>query len=172
MTEKLLPEQIDPFRYAEQNLKLSGAVRLADMSRIANNLNTIDGEVHADLQFSRDEQKLANIKGCLKATLTLQCQRCMEPFVYEIMTDFALGIVNTLDEANALPSHYEPVMTQEGQLALRDLIEDELILSLPIIPKHEPEVCPVKVSSVDFSSVEEKRDNPFQVLETLKQKQK
>lgn len=171
MTEKFLPEQIDPYRYAEQNLTLSGMFKLADMPRIACNLNTLEGNVEVEMQFGRDEQKIANIRGHLKSTLTLQCQRCMGPFVYEIIADFALGIVNTLDEANALPSHYEPALAQEGQLALRDLIEDELILGLPIIPRHEPEACQIKLSDVE-SKEQDKIENPFHVLKGLKQQSK
>src|SRR3990167_3599183 len=107
MTEKTIPEQIDPFRYAEQSLQLSGYIGVKDMHRIANNLNNIDGKVKVDFQFGVDEQKIPYIGGHLETTLTLQCQRCMGPFVYEIMSDFRLGIVNSLEEANALPAHYE-----------------------------------------------------------------
>ena len=60
----------------------------------------------------------------------------MEPLSCEIMSDFALGIVNTIDEANALPERYEPALATEGNLALREMIEDEIILNLPIIPRH------------------------------------
>lgn len=150
---------------------LAGTVKLVDMPRIANNLNKLEGNAEVELQFGKDEQKLAYVRGQVKAAPTLQCQRCMGPMIYEIMADFALGIVNTLDEANALPSHYEPAMTSEGQLALRELVEDELILSLPIIPRHEPDACHVKLPLQGANlEKEEKRENPFHVLETLKQK--
>ena len=169
MSEKFIPEHIDPFRYAEQGLTLSGAVKLENLHRIANNLNSLEGKVHVDLSFHMDDHKIANIKGKLEATLTLQCQRCMGPFIYEIMADFALGVVNTLKEANALPEHYEPVIAEEGgQLSLYQVVEDELILGLPIIPKHEPEVCAVKLETTETGVGQDKTKNPFHVLETLK----
>ncbi|RDI46007.1 YceD family protein [Aquicella lusitana] len=167
MPEKLIPEHIDPFRYAEQNLGLDGIVKIASMHRLSSIVSS-DGGVTVDLQFGIDEQGIRFLKGHLETKLSLQCQRCMEPFVYEIMSDFVLGIVTTLDEANALPERYEPALATDGQLALRDLIEDEIILNLPIIPRHEPEDCKVKLPLSDSGWEQEKGENPFRVLESLK----
>lgn len=171
--EKFIPEHIDPFRYAEQNLLLDGAVKLADMHRLSSNLSgSGDDLVTVNLQFGVDEQGITFLKGHLETKLTLQCQRCMEPFIYEIISDFVLGIVSTLDEANALPERYEPALAKEGNLALRELIEDELILNLPIIPRHEPEDCKVKLPLADSGWEQGKGESPFHVLKSLKDKQR
>jgi uncharacterized protein len=174
MHEKLIPEHIDPFRYAEQSLSLVGQVKIVDMERLSANLGVAPNNdaVDVSLEFGVDEQGITFLKGHLKALLRLQCQRCLEPFIYEIISDFVLGIVNTLDEANALPDQYEPALAKEGSLALRELIEDEIILNLPIIPRHEPEECKVKLPLVDsgWEKGEGKGENPFQVLQSLKDK--
>lgn len=174
MSENFIPEHIDPYRYAEQNLTLEGYVKMANMGRLRPNLAVggDDQKIAVTLRFGRDEQGVANVHGHLKADVPLQCQRCMEPYNYEIITDFVLGVVSTLDEANALPEHYEPVLTKEGHLALWDLIEDELILNLPIIPKHEPEQCKVKASSAASGWKAGEEKNPFKVLNSLKDKEK
>ena len=174
MSEKFIPEHVDPFRLAEQNLHLDGTAKLIDMHRLnATRPHADDKErVAVNLHFGVDEQGLTYLKGHLQAHVNLQCQRCMEPFVYEIISDFALGIVRTLDEEKALPEQYEPAMVQEGQLALRELIEDELLLNLPIIPRHEPEECKVKLPLADSGWEESKGENPFQVLKALKDKHK
>jgi len=172
MSERMIPEYIDPFRYADQGLGLSGIVNIADMHRLKAGLCLNTDKVAVELQFGIDEQKISFLKGSLKTSLELQCQRCMQPFKYEIMTNFVLGVVKNLDEANSLPTHYEPALTKEGQLALRELIEDELILNLPIIPRHEPEDCKVKITKADAGWEQGKAENPFRVLGTLKDKQK
>lgn len=172
--EKFIPEHIDPFRYAEQNLHLDGLVKLTDMARLSSNLSSATGNndmVTVNLQFGVDEQGITFLKGHLETKLTLSCQRCMEPFIYEIISSFVLGIVSTLDEANALPEGYEPALAKEGSLALRELIEDELILNLPIIPRHEPEDCKVKLPLKDSGWEQGKGENPFHVLKSLKDKQ-
>ena len=168
MSEKQIPEHVDPFRYAEQSLGIDGIVKIADMQRLNVLESTENDRVKADLQFGRDEQGVVFLKGHLESKLTLQCQRCMEPFTYEIISDFILGIINTLDEANALPEQYEPAMAKEGSLALRELIEDEIILNLPIIPRHEPEDCKVKLPVADAGWEQGKGENPFHVLKLLK----
>lgn len=169
MSEKFIPEHVDPFRYTEQNLALDGAVKLVDMQRLNASREYVaaDEVVKVKLQFGVDEQGLNYLKGHLEANLHLQCQRCLGPFTYEIISDFALGIVRTLDEEKALPDQYEPAMVQEdGQLALRELIEDELILNLPIIPRHEADACQVKLPEAGWEAG--KIDSPFKVLQDLK----
>lgn len=165
--EKTIPEFIDPFRTAEQGVHIDGVVKLADMPRLSSHLATADDTAAVHLHFGV-EQKVTFVKGQVKATLVLQCQRCMEPYHCEIISDFVLGVAKTLDEANALPAQYEPALTLEGQLALRELIEDELILNLPIIPRHEPEVCKVVLPLRDSGWKEERANNPFDVLASLK----
>lgn len=168
MSLKFIPEHIDPFRYAEQNLQLDGFVKIQDMPRLGSIVHSTDETVEVNLCFGVDEQGINFLKGHLNTKLTLQCQRCMELFIYEIISDFSLGIVNTLDEANALPEHYEPALAKENSLALRELIEDEVILNLPIIPRHEPEDCKVSLPFKDSGWEQGKGENPFRVLESLK----
>ena len=174
MSEKFIPEYVEPFRLAEQNLRLDGLVKLVDMHRLNASRQNIgaDETIAVSLHFGVDEQKLPYVKGHLQANLGLQCQRCLERFTYEIISDFALGIVRTLDEEKALPEQYEPAMVHDGQLALRELIEDELILNLPIIPRHEPEACNVKLPLTNSDWKQSETKNPFQALESLKHKQK
>lgn len=172
MSEKFIPEHIDPFRFAEQSLRLDGVASINDMQRLKANVVSNNDTVAVNLQFGVDEQGITYLKGHMETKLTLQCQRCMEPFTYEIISDFILGIVNTLDEANALPERYEPALAQEGNLALRELIEDEIILNLPIIPRHEPEECKVKLPLADSGWEHEDGENPFHVLKLLKRKER
>ncbi len=173
MSEKFIPEHVDPFRYAEQSLGIAGTLNIKDMQRVSSAVMPVEGSVvTVSLQFGRDEQKMAYLKGHLETALTLQCQRCMEPYSYEIMSDFVLGIVSTLAETNTLPEQYEPVLVKDGMLALRELIEDEIILNLPIIPRHEPDDCKVVLPYADSEEDlgVKKGDSPFQVLASLKQK--
>jgi uncharacterized protein len=172
MSEHYIPEHVDPFRYAELQLTLHGLINIANMKRLNISLAENHQPAVVDLQFGVDEQGVNYLKGQLKVNLMLSCQRCLEPFSYEIMSDFVLGIVDSLEGADALPEHYEPAIVTDGQLALRDLIEDEIILNLPIIPRHEPEMCKVKLPLTDSGWEQGKGKNPFHVLASLKHKQK
>ena len=96
MSLRIIPEHIDPFRFAEQNLRLDGTVKTDSMHRLHSNMQLTCDKLHVEFQFCVDEQKITFLKGHLQATLTLQCQRCMEPYIYEIMSDFVLGVVSTI----------------------------------------------------------------------------
>lgn len=143
MSEKLIPEHIDPFRFAEQGITIAGVVNVVDMRRLADLLWSTEGRVKVDFHFKLDAQRIPILTGSVQTSLVLQCQRCMEPFTYEIMSSFCLGIVRTLKEADSLPKAYEPALVLANVLALRELVEDEIILNLPIIPKHAVGECSV-----------------------------
>src|SRR5688500_7184943 len=96
MSERLLPEHIDFHRFAEQAVQLAGVVPLKEMSRLQASLNDNDGTVGVDLHFGIDEEGLCFVEGNLQTCLTLQCQRCMQPLIYEIISKFMLGIVGSL----------------------------------------------------------------------------
>ena len=59
----------------------------------------------------------------------------------------------------------------EGLLVVQDMIEDELILRLPLVPRHPIEGCAVKSPTIDvgWSAAGQEEENPFQVLKRLKQ---
>jgi len=170
MPKDYLPIQVDPFRYAEHATQLHGVLHVKDMTRLRDSLLNDSGDVEVDLVFGKDEQGVSFMKGHLKTRLNLQCQRCMEPFVYEIMSDFLSGIVSTEDDARHLPERYDPVVVKEEGLALHEIIEDELILSLPIVSVHDLKDCKAKLPFAVGEGVEAKKDSPFKVIELLKTK--
>ncbi len=162
-----LPYKIDPFRSAAHKMQLQGNFMLGDMQRLVPSLHSTEGEVTVDADFAMDEQDICVLKGQLKTSLTLQCQRCMEPFKYDIIDEFLSGIVQTEDEAEKLPEQYDPVIAIEGELALLDMIEDEIIIALPIVPMHDANKCKVKLP-LEAGTTES--NNPFNVISILRSK--
>lgn len=170
MSKDYLPQKIDPFRSANQALGMHGYLMIQGMERLCLNLSSNEGEVEVDMNFGVDEQKVPFLRGHLNTTVKLQCQRCMEPFSYAIITDFVLGIIHKEEEAARLPEGYDPVITDEGMLAIKDLVEDELIVSLPLVPMHDPKVCKIGVPyKVSFGDIPES-NNPFNVVSILRSK--
>jgi uncharacterized protein len=73
-----------------------------------------------------------------------------------------------------LPEAYEPVEVDEhGEVNLLQLFEDELIISLPIVPLHAEDACTVTEDDMTFGKLkpEQERQNPFAVLQELKRDQ-
>jgi uncharacterized protein len=172
--ETMLPAKItDPFRFAENGMRLEGKLLIKSMDRLCTSLSSNVGEVDVNLSFDVDEQKTPFIRGHFAASVMLQCQRCMEPFKYDIVNDLLLGIVRSEEEAEELPDSYDPAMaTEENILLIQDIIEDELLIGLPIVPMHNAKECKVKLplSASSKEAGEMEKENPFKVIELLRTK--
>ena len=87
----------------------------------------------------RDEHGRPGLRLKVSGTLTLRCQRCLEPMAFEVQTDEMLGLAATLAEIHDEPAdaHGPDRVVAGKEMALRELIEDELILALPYAPRHD-----------------------------------
>ena len=174
MFNERLPVHIDPIRMAETRRLLQGRIALAEMARLGELLQDSDGEVTVSLEFGTDNEGIRFMRGRIQAEVSLQCQRCLETMRYPIDSEFSLALVRNTVEAEALPSHYEPLLVEGEPLFLRDIIEDELLLALPIVAMHAPEECSINISSDQGAGEAHKdtgateKESPFAVLADLK----
>ena len=102
------------------------------------------------------------------ADVVLQCQRCLQPLDEAVHVDRHFRFVADEDTAAALDDEIEDeVLVLPKSLNLRDLVEDEMLLALPLVPRHDvcPEVVPMQFGDVEI--VEEK-SNPFASLALLR----
>lgn len=174
--DERLPVHIDPVRMAETRRLLEGQVALAEMTRLLASLEESSGDVRVSLEFGIDEEGIRYMRGHLSAQVALVCQRCLETLRYPIDSEFALGLLGDVSEAESLPSRYEPLVLDGKPLFLRDVIEDELLLALPIVPRHPQAECSVRLDEVaapaesgrEDTGQAEKGDNPFSVLADMK----
>jgi uncharacterized protein len=103
-----------------------------------------------------------------EAALPLICQRTLEMFAQAVRIDTRLGLIRQEADEGGLPAGYEPLLTSDGVLRLADVIEDELILALPVIPV-KPGAAPIDHSFGDADEPPETaKPNPFAVLQKIK----
>jgi len=172
MLEQLL-QPIDPFRWAAQGFSWQSEIALSYFERLACYLSNTSAKINVCLRFDKDLQGIYFIEGQVTGILTLQCQRCMENMLYPVDAEFRLALFESEQAADAAAlESYESIVVEERQLVSLDIIEDELILSLPVVALHPLKECTVPAydssDEVDFQA--EKRPNPFAVLESLKKK--
>ncbi|MEE8380184.1 MAG: YceD family protein, partial [Gammaproteobacteria bacterium] len=91
-----------------------------------------------------------------------------------------LGIVPSREAAKSLPDSYDPLVVSGDEISIASILEDELILALPIVAMHEIENCSQGKASGSENLEQEagqenmpssKRENPFAVLAQLKKNQ-
>ncbi len=167
---KGLPELVYPLQLARSGRSLQGQIPVARMWRLAETLCSTAGEMVIDLRVRRGKHGGLCIQGEIQGELQLECQRCLQPFAWSANCAVRLGLIPTELSQAQLESGYEPVVAQEDSpLSLLALVEDELILALPIVPMHPENLCPNAVAS--GSAAEPGIDakvTPFAVLKHMK----
>lgn len=133
---------IDPKQCAVKGHQETGTLSLKGLNLPEDIFANTDGQLEFSLKFGLDEEALIYIEGRLEAELALRCQRCLQPILHRLCSEFQLSPVRTDEEAQNLPERYEAVFMEGEKLSLLRLLEEELILSLPIAPSHE-EPCSV-----------------------------
>ncbi|MCB1615113.1 MAG: DUF177 domain-containing protein, partial [Pseudomonadales bacterium] len=155
-------------------------MHLRDLPRLQQCLSdNIDSIVFADLQFGKDEENRRVMNGFLKTELSLQCNRCLQSMTLPMETGFHLAFVWNDEQAAALPKSLEPVFLHEESIDLYEILEDELLLSLPLSPVHASDICQIDqsfpvnpenevslglLSGKQIKKEAERADNPFEVL--------
>ena len=174
MQKVKLPLTVDPVKDAQRRLDYVGYYSHDKLTRLTESVSQVLSDAQVTLSFSIDPQKLVVMKGQASIDVELICQRCDKPFKHAINSEFCYSPVANLDQADVLPEIYEPIEFNEfGEIDLIGVIEDELMLELPLVPMHEPEHCEVSVAEQVFGELPEelaKKPNPFAVLASLKQK--
>lgn len=164
-----LPESLDPWRAADQHKRLEGVLSLGDLSRVVGLVVNPGGQVVYELEFFRDGQRRACVRGRVTATLLLSCQRCLEPVAVGVDARPLLAVVESNAEAERLGDEYDPVLVTEGHMAPLDLVEEEILLALPQVPTHAPDTCdPQAMVRLRESQAASREEHPFGPLAQLK----
>ena len=171
-SESPLPRLLDPRKFAQQGIEIDGMVALDKLERLREVLFSQEGKVRASLVFGIREQRILNVTGHIHAQVSNVCQRCLDAVPLELDCEISLAILWKEEDAEHLPKAFDPWIVGEGQTDIYQIIEDELLLTLPIVSYHEEECVPNSYFSSGEEEVEEaiaaEKTNPFQALEQLK----
>lgn len=165
-----LPGTIDPIQLAERGARLTGTLPLKSMPRLAQGSLKGSGDVNVDLAFEREEgQQVFVMHGTLRVTLRVTCQRCLEPMNLELEAAPWLVLTKSGERLQRQEGEAD-ILVADKPLALSEVVEEELLLALPMVPLHAPDRCPVKVRAASVIPEQAARGgkNPFSVLGKLK----
>ena len=148
-----------------------GEFALSELTRVGELLHrdTADedpGRVRVRFEFRRNEFDIPMISGRLETSLELECQRCLRSLRMPLGQDFRL-MIDADDEMQRV-SGIDSLPSEEGSIDLFDLVEDEILLAIPIVAMHEDSGCNEYWPDPSTDSGAAERDNPFAVLAQLK----
>jgi uncharacterized protein len=104
-------------------------------------------------------------------TVPLTCQRCLAPVDVELAVDRWFRFAPDEDTAAAEDEESEEdVLVASRDFDLHALIEDELLMEIPVTPRHDvcPDALPLSATDHDFDGAGEGKPNPFAVLGKLR----
>ncbi len=143
MSEGFLPQRINLPQLADLGRQMAGRVKAEALPRLAQlAYEGRIGDAFATLDFGVDIQGWRYVRGKVTCPVSLQCQRCLGALENVIASTFALSPARTDVNEKAFPKHYDMIELDGLQVSLTAIIEDELLLSLPMVPMHAENVCP------------------------------
>jgi uncharacterized protein len=179
-----VPTALDVAAFCRDGGHVQGRLSLEEMPRLAESLlRPADGAGDGGVEW-RAAGSLLPVSGgapqrivdlAVRATATLECQRCLQPMTLPLQVERRFRFVEGEDEAARLDEELEDdVLALTRRLDLLALVEDELLLALPLVPRHEdcPELPTPLIrepgAPVDSETQEPRSEHPFAALAALK----
>ncbi len=177
MSHEFVASRLDVKAFAKAGAVLSGQDPLSKYPRLLEEAGgqgadrPVQWEAHGEMRV--DASGLAQVWLHLNAqvTLPLTCQRCLGPVDMALAVDRTFRFVATEEQAEAEDEEAEEdVLALSRDFNLHELIEDELLMEWPVVPRHD--VCPTAVKlaaqDADFDAAQASKPNPFAALAGLK----
>jgi len=167
------PDWIDIDRAADAGRCFSGQARLEWMPRLLEFLDrpeeadTVVDNVAFEIVAGRDEQHAARLSVHVHGSVPLTCQRTLARYSHPIDSRSEIAPVTSEHQLAGLPEDLEAKLVPEGRLNLIELVEDELLLALPLVPR-DPQSRPVECTRGEPVAPGDARDNPFAELKRLR----
>ena len=128
----------DVDRLADRQADVAFEIPLDQMPRVREQFASAGGKVSGVAHFRREAGfRVAELE--MSGSAQLVCQRCLEPMQVQIEGHVQVALIVSQTEADRVPTEFETVHVPENHIRVRDLVEEELLLTLPISPLHAEE---------------------------------
>lgn len=157
---------LDSLQLARSRQRIDGEVATARLPRLAEYLTASDGVLSYRIDGAIDDQGQPAADLHLSGRLQLICQRCNAPLEFDLDRTTRFRFVGTEEELNSLPIEDDEIDAVVGSrvLNIHDWVEDEAILSLPLVPRHDACSPPLNPGGDQRAA---QPPNPFAVLAGL-----
>lgn len=158
---------IDAFEFCRSNGHREGVTPVAEMSRLNKDCADHSGEIAWRVEGTTSKQGYPQMTLSVSGTVQLMCQRCLTPYAFEMDSSTVLMLGKDDEHADEieelLGDDSIDVIVGSRSCDIRDLIEDEALLALPQVPKHD--VCP---DNKLLDVLKSEKPSPFAGLKNVK----
>lgn len=165
-----LPLRVRYQALVQDRVQLKGRLLVKELPRLRELCLSTNTEIEVVTDFGLNTAyDCSTITISLQAVLVLQCQRCLSQIDWQADLQNELAIVHSEAQARQLPRNADYYICPSDKLELIELIEDELLLTLPQNPIHnnQDECDPEVINQLCSYTKQFKRDNPFSKLKNL-----
>ena len=132
-----LPVSINFVEYLDNGASLQGFIPLSRFARFRNLLASEEGEIDVRLHFEEVGSGLAVVVGAASVSVELFCQNCLDIMALQVVIDVNTRLVKSDSELHSLAANIDGIVVDTPRLSLTELLEDDLILVLPMVPRHD-----------------------------------
>lgn len=173
MADTLIPEYVDAKKIFAQQAVINGNLPVARFARFSELLANSSGTVAVSLAFELDDGHRRVISGEISTEVQVLCQRCLDVTGITLKDSFKLAVIDSESLLDKVPPDREPWICTEPRLVLADVLEEQLILCMPIVSYHDYDCLQTsdkmkQDGSSDDGSGEQGKPNPFAILQSLK----
>jgi uncharacterized protein len=166
-----LPPVLDAWRMVAARRYFEGELPLSVFTRLKDSLTDSEGVCRYHLEFGRDSLDLPFVEVRIETSLPMLCQRSLERYLQPVAVLQRLGLITEEAQEAALPEGTEPLLLDaSAELRPIELIEDELILALPVVPIN-PDSTELQANWPEDTD-EDDKPHPFAALAALKERNK
>ena len=115
---------------------LAGELTIGKLTRLKGLLHSDVGSVSATLRFRQRADGWLETELDYRGSVELVCQRCLEPFRHELADVVNVVLADDASSPTTVPEGFEPFELESGRLRPAELVEEELIVAIPLVPKH------------------------------------
>jgi uncharacterized protein len=159
-------EQLEVDRLADGGADVDFAVPLGELAGLRSLRAGVGGVVHGHAHFAR-EQGMPIADLTYTGTVSLQCQRCLQPMERSFERVSQIALIASEEEASRVPAEREPVLAAGGRISIGELLTEELLLLLPIVPLHEERECASEPAAAERGAPGGETHRPFANLANL-----
>ena len=181
MTKEFSPHRLDMKAFAQAGGRLSGHDSLLKYERLAMEAKGLHPDLLVDWEALGEVRTAVGGVGQVwlhikvRASFPMECQRCLAPVDVPLELEREFRFVADEATAEALDDDCEEdLLALSRDFDLHELIEDELLMALPVVPKHDecPSAVPLASSDDDFEEANAEKPNPFAALASLRKEDK
>ena len=127
---------IDVDRLADRQADVAFDIPLSRLPRVQAQIAGAEGSVRGVAHFCREAgYRVAEL--VMEGEAKLVCQRCLAPMTWPLASETRVAILANEKDADGVPQDFETVYAPDDRIRVADLVEEELLLTLPLVPLHE-----------------------------------